>query len=343
MAVQPDRPGLTRGDIEAIAKALSDRNAKEQKGKDTGHGLSKAWQNSREWKAYAPSTRQLWGDCAAKIEAKWGIVPLQVLGDPKMTPKIVKWRDDMAEKNGLRAADEHVKVLSQMLGWGRLLGLVASNPASAVPRLWKGGNREEIIWTAEDCAAFDATPKMPQSLIDLRRLAEFTGLRRADLCALRWDEVTDTHIARTAAKKSAGKRRRTIMPIVPGLRELLDELRTRFRKPGVETVLVGTLGGPLAPATVTTQFNKYRSLANQGAGIVHKAEHEDEQDRAKHLHDLRGTFATKLMTLPGRGLTDSEIAMIMGWSERQVSAIRKRYVDEAAIVVAIGRRIAGNV
>ena len=39
----------------------------------------------------------------------------------------------------------------------------------------------------------------------------------------------------------------------------------------------------------------------------------------------------------------SENAMIMGWSERQVSAIRKRYVDEAAIVVAIDGRIAGNV
>jgi integrase len=221
--------------------------------------------------------------------------------------------------------------------------LVISNPAALVPRVWKGGNREEIIWTNEDCAAFDATEGMPQSLIDIRRLAEFTGLRRADLCALRWDEISDTHIARTAAKKSAGRRRRTVMPIVPGLRELLDELRARFRKPGVETVLVGALGGPLAPATVTSQFVKYRNMANGGAGIVQRAEHADEQDRAKHLHDLRGTFATKLMTLPGGGLPDSQIAMIMGWSESQVSAIRKRYVDEAAIVVAIGRRIAGVV
>ena len=49
------------------------------------------------------------------------------------------------------------------------------------------------------------------------------------------------------------------------------------------------------------------------------------------------------MTVPGKELTDSQIAMIMGWSERQVSAIRKRYVDEAAIVVAIGRRITGTV
>lgn len=49
------------------------------------------------------------------------------------------------------------------------------------------------------------------------------------------------------------------------------------------------------------------------------------------------------MTLPGGGLSDSQIAMIMGWDEKQAAAIRKRYVDEAAIVVAIGKRIADNV
>lgn len=340
---QPNRPSLSPEQVAAIAAAQADLKAQSRRSRDTMHGLSTEWQSSREWKAYAPSTRQLWGDCAGRIEAKWGEVPLQVIGDPRMTPKIVRWRDEMAETNGPRTADEHVKVLSLMLGWGLLRGLVASNPAAPVPRVWKGGNREEIIWTADDCAAFDATEGMPQSLIDLRRLAEYTGLRRADLCALRWDEISDTHIARTAAKKSAGKRRRTVMPIVPGLRELLNELRTRFRKPGVETVLVGALGGPLSPATVTSQFVKYRNMANGGAGIVQRAEHADEQDRAKHLHDLRGTFATKLMTLPGGGLPDSQIALIMGWSESQVSAIRKRYVDEAAIVVAIGRRIAGAV
>lgn len=343
VAVQTTKPRLTPADVAAVAKAHGGRVEESARPKDTGRGLSAAWQSSREWKNYAPSTRKLWGDCAAKIEERWGDVPLQVLGDPRMTAKIVKWQDEMAEKNGLRAADEHIKVLSLMLGWGRLKGVVLSNSAAALPRLWKGGNREEIIWSAEDCAAFDATPKVPQYLIDVRRMAEFTGLRRADLCALRWDEISDTHIARTAAKKSAGKRRRTIMPIVPGLKLLLDEMQKRYRKPGVETVLVGTFGGPLAPATVTAQFNKYRNLANGGAGIVHKAEFDDEQDRAKHLHDLRGTFATKLMTLPGAGLSDSQIAMIMGWDEKQVSAIRKRYVDEAAIVVAIGRRIAGNV
>lgn len=336
VAAQPARPKLTREDIAAIATA----HEADRQPKDTVHGLSTRWQNSREWKGFAESTRTLWGDCAGRIEAKFGSAALRVFGDPRSTSLIVKWRDKLAETRGLRTADEHIKVLSQMLAWGQLRGLVLCNPAAPVPRLWKGGNREEIIWTDEDCAAFDAVPKMPQYLIDVRRLAALTGLRRADLCAVTWDEVGDTHIGRTAKKKSAGKRRRTIMPIVPGLKALLAELRTRPRKPGVETVLVGAKGGPLAPKTISSQFATWSGKANGGQGIIHAGTYDDEPDRRKALHDLRGTFATKLMTLPGGGLTDDQIATIMGWSVGQVAAIRKTYVDEAAIVVAIGRRIA---
>lgn len=44
--------------------------------------------------------------------------------------------------------------------------------------------------------------------------------------------------------------------------------------------------------------------------------------------------------LPGGGLANAQIARVTGWTRTQVAAIRKRYVDEAAIVVAIGKRIA---
>ena len=91
---------------------------------------------------------------------------------------------------------------------------------------------------------------------------------------------------------------------------------------------------------MSIEFSKYRDKANAGAGIVHPAEFDEEQDRAKHLHDLRGTYATTLITLPGGGLIEAQIATVLGWTEKQVAAIRKRYVDETAIAVAIGKRIA---
>lgn len=73
------------------------------------------------------------------------------------------------------------------------------------------------------------------------------------------------------------------------------------------------------------------------AGIVH-VDDETGATRKKHLHDVRGSFATKLMT--ATDLTDQEIAGIMGWSPEEVGSIRKVYVSEDARVVAIGKRIA---
>jgi hypothetical protein len=105
-------------------------------------------------------------------------------------------------------------------------------------------------------------------------------------------------------------------------------------------VLVGTKGGATSARSLTIEFIRARNAANERKGIVYPAQFDDEADKHKTLHDVRGSFATKLMTLPGGSLTDAQIAMIMGWTEKQVAAIRRRYVDEAAIVVAIGKRIA---
>ncbi len=40
------------------------------------------------------------------------------------------------------------------------------------------------------------------------------------------------------------------------------------------------------------------------------------------------------------GLTDQEIANILGWDTKDVAAIRAKYVSDARVVVAIGERIA---
>lgn len=329
---QPTRPSLTRDDVAAIAQAHA--KTTDRVPANTLAGLIKRWHASPEWKRLAPGTKILWDRICIAIEAKWGKAPVALWNDPRMTVKVVNWRDDMSDTP--RAADEHIKVLKLMLGWAQLRGDVICNVASPVPRLWKGGDRSEIIWLPEDCAAFDAVA--PQWLADARRLAELTGLRRADLCALKWSDISETKISRIASKKSGGKRHRTLMPIVPDLGEFLAELKSRPRAADVDTVLVAAKGRPISPRSLTAEFIAYRNKANDGAGIYYHAGN-DEKPRAKTLHDLRGTFATKLMTLPGKGLTDDHIAGVMGWSTRDVAAIRRRYVDEGAIVMAIAHHI----
>jgi hypothetical protein len=72
------------------------------------------------------------------------------------------------------------------------------------------------------------------------------------------------------------------------------------------------------------------------AGIVHIDEDTGEKIK-KHLHDVRGTFCTKLLT--EADLTDREAADIMGWSPERVGAIRRVYVDQSSVISAIGERL----
>jgi integrase len=184
-----------------------------------------------------------------------------------------------------------------------------------------------------------------QPLRDAIDLAVLTGMRRADLVAVRWDEVGDLAIHRTAAKRSRRKRYRVTIPRLPELDTLLEALRGRPRKTGVETVLVNGYGKSWTGDGLNSSFHDARGRANEGEGIWHiERDPSTGEDRRtqKRLHDLRGTFATRIIAHPSANLTNREVADIMGWSPEQVDQIRKRYVDDTAIVVELARRLAGN-
>ncbi len=324
-----EKPTITQADVKAIAAALE---AAKPVPKDTIEGLATAYRASPEWKALEASTRDTWGRALDKIEKRWRTVPLRLWCDPRMVTQVVKWRDEMVDTP--RAADIAIAQLARLLEFARLRGQVTVNIATGIPTLYRNAQRAEIIWTEQDFATWNSHDKVNQALRDVAALAAHTGLRRADLIGLTWDEIGAVSITRIARKKSQRKRRRVTMPILPSLQSLLDDLKTRKRKAGVETVLVTSHG---------TSWS-----GNGLSGAVGKAIREtdlhhidsDGERRWKHLHDIRGTYATKLMTAPGLNLTDKEIGNLMGWSPEQVAEIRTHYVDDAAIVVALGERLA---
>jgi hypothetical protein len=108
-------------------------------------------------------------------------------------------------------------------------------------------------------------------------------------------------------------------------------LRDRARKDDVETVLVNSYGRAWTGDGFGGSFNRIRDLAS----IVH-VDAEWDEVRKKHLHDIRGTFATRLILA---GLTDQEAFEAMAWSPEQVATIRRVYVDQSRVVVALGERI----
>lgn len=301
-----------------------------------------AFRASSYWKSLATGTRKTWGAALDRIEAKWGKAPLKALDDPRMKPKVVAWRNSMATTP--RTADISVMVLAKLFEWAVLEGHMIHNPAIGIPTIYRPDGRAAVIWLAEDLEAIKAVAEQP--LQDAVDLAVLTGLRRADLVALRWDEVGDLAIHRTAAKRSRGKRYTVSLPRLPELDLLLDTLRVRPRKPNVETVLVNSFGKPWTGDGLASSFHDARRRANDGAGIWHSERDPitgEERRTPKRLHDLRGTFATRIMTQSKANLTNSEVAGIMGWSVEQVDQIRKRYVDDKAIVVELTRRLSGPV
>lgn len=343
VAEQATKPRLTPADIARIAELqTADRTLPIS----MCAGAIAAFRKSKYWRDLAAGTQKTWGIALDRIEAKWEQVPMRVLGDVRMKPKVVLWRDAIAETNA-RGADIAVMVLSVFLEWCALQGWCLGNPAKGIPTVYRRTDRAPVVWLPEDLAAINEEKVSQQPLRDAIALAELTGLRRQDLVTLRWDEIGDLAITRMTAKKSRGKRYRVSLPRLPELDALLAELKTRPRKEGVETVLVNMHGRSWAASGdgLNSSFDDARGKANGGKGIFHVERDPvtgEETKIAKRLHDLRGTFATRLMTHPTARLTDKEIADLMGWSEEQVGEIRKRYVDDAAIVVALGRRLSGK-
>lgn len=225
-------------------------------------------------------------------------------------------------------------MLRTLLEFGRLRGLVRFNAAVGIPTLYRNGQRAEIIWTDEDMARFIETAERlgRPHVADGLRLAALTGLRRADLVTLTWAQVGDFAIEKLALERSAGKRRRMTMPRIPALDSLLEELRDRNRKDGVKTVLVNSYGDSWAEDGFTGSFNRVRDAAK----IVH-IDPDTGETKKKHLHDVRGTFCTRLLT-EGE-LTDAQAADIMGWAPDRVATIRRVYVDQTKVVVALGERL----
>ena len=290
--------------------------------------------SSPEWERLSPGTKKTWGSALDQIEAKWGETPLEVWNDPRMTAKVVAWRDARAATP--RAADIGVMVLKALLTFGRLRGQVSLNAASGIPTLYRNGQRAEIVWTDEDMAQFAAAAeRMGRPYItDGLRLAALTGLRRDDLVTLTWAQVGQIAIEKLALKRSAGRRRRMTMPRIPALNLLLEELRTRARRTDVKTVLVNGSGQSRSADGFGGSFNRVRDEAD----IVHIDEVTGKRTK-KHLHDVRGTFCTKLL-FDGK-LTDHQAAEVMEWSPDRVSLIRKIYVDQSLVVIAIGERLHG--
>lgn len=248
-------------------------------------------------------TRRAYAAHLTDIQTKWGKMPLAAVDDPKVRRAFLAWRDSMAATP--RTADMALGVLKTLLGWGVEYVWITTNQAKPVGRL-HAVNKSEDVWTAADLEAFDAVAS--QELRWTVALGLHTGLRQSDLIRLAWShDEGDALIYRTSKRD-----RRVTIPVTPALRALLGAIERR------------------GPVILTTQRGHRPWTADGLRSSFGKA--CDEAGVVRTFHDIRRTAATVLISA---GVDNAQVAMIMGWSEKDVETLKRLYVSRTAVVDAV--------
>lgn len=255
-----------------------------------------------EFESKAAKTRDDYRLRLDQISAKFGKVPIRLI--PNLRGEIIKWRDELSDTP--RAADRCVGMLSTVLTWAEDRELIERNPAAKIGKLHRV-NRADLIWEQRHWDAVEAA-KVPGYIKRVLVLGSLTGLRIGDLLRLAWEDLQDGYLA-LRTSKTGGE---AIIPLHPELSRFLTG-------PGRGVILRTSRGEQW---TVDGWQSSWLRLRPKGLD--------------RKVHDLRGTFATRLMTA---GFTDTEIAMVMGWRAERIAAIRMRYVDRTRIAKALSQRL----
>ena len=329
---QPGSPEFIASYNRAVEQRRTPRN-------DTLAGLVTAYKAAPEFAKLAASTQKEWRRWLDRISADAapddiGGLTLKLLDDRRTREDILDWRDQYADRP--RTADYGMQVLSRVLAWAVDRGRLAINIAAGVEQLYKS-DRADQIWTPEEVAAFRAAAPSPEVGFIIP-LACVVGLRREDLVKLSWSHVGDLGIV-FATGKSRGRKSVTV-PLLPDAKALLDEIKVQQERRHAELVAVAAKKKRPPPPACLTVLSNTRGKPWSVSGLEHQViDTKTKAGVGKHLHDARGTFATRLRKA---SLTAPEIADIMAWDEKRVERILAKYVDRDTIVRALAERINRN-
>lgn len=276
--------------------------------------LVSLYKDSPAFRGLADSTRKEWTRRLDRIVDHFGNLRVaQFDRVEKIRPIIRVWRDQWADRP--READYAIQVLSRLLSFAVDTDRLSRNACEGLKSLYKS-SRADIIWTDADLMALKAVA--PMEVWWAVNLAAHTGLRAGDLKKLSWSHINDDAII-IPTDKSRGMRE-AFVPLYDELRAALAEIPRRS-----PVVLTNSLGRPWTAGVNGSSFEKARKAALP--------------DRDLHFHDLRGTAATRFHLA---GLSNREIAEIMGWEEQAVDGIIRRYVGRRAIALGIVQRMRGT-
>lgn len=300
------RPVITPDILSAQQRALQQHFG--PKSANDIDSLITAYETSPDFTGLKKSTKRDYRLWLTRISQRFGNAPVAAFHDRRMRGDIIEWRNLWAHQP--RTADKASVMMATLLGWAVENGRLDVNVAAGIRQL-HAVNRADLIWEERHWQAVQAEKDFPAHVMAAITLASLTGLRLGDLVRLDWAQVGDKAIIVEKTRKRGG---RAVIPIHAELKTWIDSQTKRT-----------------GPVLLTT-----RGTAWTESGLQTIWQRRKPKDFDRTIHDLRGTFVTFLAI---KGLTDEEIARIVGWTAKRIAEIRARYVDEARVIVSLADRL----
>ena len=203
---------------------------------------------------------------------------------------VLEIRDDVKSTPG--AQNNLIKTVSAMFGWAMEAGIVRTNPALRIKKLYSGTGHH--AWSLDEVRQFELKHPNGTKANLFLNLALFTGLRLQELAIIGRQHVRSGQLVMRPGKTKKSSGVIVDIPIVAVLQQCLDQL------PLDQLTFMVTEAGK--PFTKNGLGNKMRDWCD-AAGLPHCS-----------THGLRKAGAT---IAAENGATDSELMAIYGWTTKK--------------------------
>lgn len=252
-------------------------------------------------------TRRDWERLFAK---SWAGLSLSSITRPKVIELLTRLRNGDGDGPHPGAVNTAVTLLRALFrtasdnGW-----MTSPNPMAGIKKD-RIESRERFILPVEIEAFFTALSKLKQNYQDLFAVTLFTGARRENVLAMRWDEIDSLSRIWTITSKKAKAGASIRLPLSTIVEEILNRrFKSNPDSPWVFPSSRGTTGHMVEPKR---QWAKLRSAA----GLPDL-----------HLHDLRRTLGS-WQAMAGVSLIT--IGKTLGHKTSAATAVYARLQDETA-------------
>ena len=251
------------------------------------------------------------------IRASFGTAEPRFFCKPEMRSRVKRFRDKHAARSA-KQADKMVGELIAICNWLVDEGRITPHAIGGISKVYKPPDRSDILIEPGERAAWvRSASEFAAPFIDF---APECGLDLSDLANLQWKMINfQTGVISARRGKTAIKAR----PVLTmRAREILGSLERKGAH-----VFTSSKNQPWRVEGIKSAIQRAKAKAIEVAPTL----------REKHFKDFRGTACTNYHTL---GYSHADIAVFLGWSEKQVEGRLRDYLSRDVAAGAAVLRLA---